>query len=275
MSAPSNSKSVEELRARVASAADQVQELLKTATPEERSQLLKQIDQIARNEAPQAAPAPTPATPATPATPDAQTPEGTVPDAPLAPGEEAPVAPPLGVQKPVADSQARFISGKTQPRDARGKFQQVLALLKENLGTSGNQGVLDQLAKTEELDNVGNYQEAAGAAADLIGVIDRLDSGALNAKSVDNVRLATKNLGKTIANLPLPFGNQAEKVRYTDLPPALRQLTEDMIKKVEAKIGKKDSDIATADLRGFMSGSDLYSQSEVSSQLNKLLRLLT
>jgi hypothetical protein len=263
---------VDDLRARVASAADQVQELLKTATPEERSQLLKQIDQITRSEA---APAPAPAS--TPASPAVEVPEGSVPVEPDAPGDETAAPPaPLGVQVPTSpEERAKYISGKTQPRDARGKFQQVLALLKENLGTSGNQGVLDQLAKTEQLDNVGNYQEAAGAASDLIGVIDRLDSGALNAKSVDNVRLATKSLGKTIANLPLPFGNQAEKVRYTDLPPTLRQLTEDMIKKVEAKIGKKDADIATADLRGFMSGSDLYSQSEVSSQLNKLLRLLT
>jgi hypothetical protein len=48
-----------------------------------------------------------------------------------------------------------------------------------------------------------------------------------------------------------------------------------LLTKVEAKIGKEDADIATEELRGFMSGSDLYSQAEVSAQLNRMLRLLT
>jgi hypothetical protein len=50
---------------------------------------------------------------------------------------------------------------------------------------------------------------------------------------------------------------------------------EDMITRVEAKIGKEDADIATRELKSFMSGSDLYNQSEISSQMSKLLRLLT
>ena len=80
---------------------------------------------------------------------------------------------------------------------------------------------------------------------------------------------------KVIANLPLPFGSETEKVRYSDLPPAMRDLIENMLTRVEDKIGKKDADEATADLRSFMSGGDLYSQSEVSGQMSKLLRLLT
>jgi hypothetical protein len=48
-----------------------------------------------------------------------------------------------------------------------------------------------------------------------------------------------------------------------------------MITKVEAKIGKEDADIATAELKQFISGSELYNQSEISSQMAKLLRLLT
>lgn len=105
--------------------------------------------------------------------------------------------------------------------------------------------------------------------------MDRLDSGALNAKALGNVRVATSDLGKVIANLPLPFENQAQKIRYSDMPAALKTLTEDLLDKVEAKIGKEDADIATEELRGFMSGSDLYSQAEISAQLNRMLRLLT
>jgi hypothetical protein len=50
---------------------------------------------------------------------------------------------------------------------------------------------------------------------------------------------------------------------------------EKMITRVEDKIGKKDADVATAEMKNFMSGQEVYSQSEISSQMSKLLRLLT
>lgn len=174
-----------------------------------------------------------------------------------------------------AKGRKKFVPGKTQPRDAKGKFRLVLARLKNDLGTSGNQDVIEKIQEAENFDNVGDYAGAAAASSELIDKIDRLDSGALNAKSVENVRETTSDLGKVIANLPLPFENQAQKVRYSDLPPTLQRLTKSLIDRVEQKIGKEDADIATQEIRGFMSGSDVYSQAEVSAQLNRLLRLLT
>jgi hypothetical protein len=50
---------------------------------------------------------------------------------------------------------------------------------------------------------------------------------------------------------------------------------DDMMEKVEAKIGKDDADIATADLQAFKAGADVYSQGEISGQMSKMLRLLT
>jgi len=52
-------------------------------------------------------------------------------------------------------------------------------------------------------------------------------------------------------------------------------LIDDMIKKVEDKIGKKEADIATAKLRNYKSGGDAFSQGEVSEEMNVMLRLLT
>jgi hypothetical protein len=143
------------------------------------------------------------------------------------------------------------------------------------LGTSGNQRVLDKVSEAEGLGKTGDYVGAVKAASDLIDIVDRLDSGALNAKSVENVRSSTSELGKVIANLPLPFENQNEKLRYSDLPANLKDLTESLIERVEAKIGKEDADIATEKLRNFMTGSDLFNQAEISSELNRMLRLLT
>ena len=48
-----------------------------------------------------------------------------------------------------------------------------------------------------------------------------------------------------------------------------------MVERVEEKIGKEDAAEATANLKGFMSGSDVYSQSDISSQMATMLRLLT
>jgi hypothetical protein len=173
------------------------------------------------------------------------------------------------------EGRKKFVPGRTQPRDAQGKFRTVLARLKFDLGTSGNQRVIQKIEQAENLDNAGNYAAAVEASEDLINTVDRLDAGALNAKSLENVRLATSDLGKVIANLPLPFENQAQKVRYSDLPASLKNLIDDMLKKVEQKIGKEDADVATQELRAFMSGADVYSQAEVSAQLNRMLRLLT
>jgi hypothetical protein len=163
----------------------------------------------------------------------------------------------------------------TQPRDEKGKFREVLARIKTNLGDGGSEEAIKKIEEAENLDDAGNYMEAARSAGDLISIIDRLDEGALNKESLENVRSSAGELGRVIANLPLPFGSDTEKVRYSDLPPALKELMKDMISRVEDKIGQKDADEATKDLRSFMSGGDYYSQSEISSQMSKLLRLLT
>jgi len=174
-----------------------------------------------------------------------------------------------------AEPEAKYVSGKTQPRDSKGKFRQVLARIKQDLGESGLQDVVEKIAETEGLENAGNYVEAARSATDLIGIIDRIDSRALNPEALTNVRESARALGETIANLPLPFGAEATKVRFSDLPPALRDLVDDMITRVEDKIGKKDADVATEGLRAYMAGGDYLNQSQISSQLSKLLRLLT
>jgi hypothetical protein len=164
---------------------------------------------------------------------------------------------------------------QTQPRDQNGKFRQVLARLKQDLGTAGLQKVLDEARSVDKLHSLGSYVEAANASVNLQDIIGRLDSGALNNKSLENVRNSAKELGTVIANLPLGFNNQSEKVRYSDLPPALRDLMDNMVEKVEAKIGKEDADIATEKLKQFKSGSDVFNQSNISSEMSKLLRLLT
>jgi hypothetical protein len=173
------------------------------------------------------------------------------------------------------EGRSKYESGVNQPRDAKGKYRTVLARLKQNLGVAGLAKALEKAEAAENLDFAGDYTASVAASDELLGMIDRLDSGALNARALENVRLTAAELGKTIANLPLPFGKDADKIKFSDLPSGLKDLIDSMITRVEAKIGKKDADIATQDLRSYMSGADVYSQGEVQSQMSKLLRLLT
>jgi len=173
------------------------------------------------------------------------------------------------------EGRQKYISGVTQPRDAKGKYRTVLARLKQNLGVAGLSRALKRAEEAEGLDFAGDYAASAAASDELLGMIDRLDAKALNPQALENVRNSAAELGTVIANLPLPFGKDAEKIKFSDLPSGLKDLIEQMITRVEAKIGKKDADIATQSLRSYMSGADVYSQGEVQSEMSKLLRLLT
>ena len=169
----------------------------------------------------------------------------------------------------------KYVPGKTQPRDTSGKFRQVLARLKVDLGPTGAEAALKKIEEVENLDNAGNYLAATKSSAELLDVLGRLDTKALNPESLENVRDSSRLLGQVISNLPFQFNNQAQKIRYSDVPPVLKDLMEKMIDKVNQKIGQKDGQEATKDLRNFMAGGDYYSQSEISSQMSTLLRLLT
>lgn len=178
-------------------------------------------------------------------------------------------------QKNKKDEDSPKYTPKTQPRDVQGKYRKVLARLKSDLGTAGLGRVVEKVEKAENLTFAGDYKQSAEAAKDLIGIIDRLDTKALNPDSLENVRNSAKELGRVIANLPFAFGQQAEKIRFSDVPPVLKKLIKDMIIRVEAKIGQEDADVVTSDLKNFMSGGRYFSQSDISSQMSTLLRLLT
>jgi hypothetical protein len=151
----------------------------------------------------------------------------------------------------------------------------VLARLKQDLGDASLDDVAKKVENAENLDNTGNYAEAVRAAHEVVGIVDRMDSGALDNKGLTNVKAASTELAKAISNLPLPFQDQSQKIRFSDVPPALRDLMDDMIKKVVTKIGQKDAAEAIKKVNEFKTGARVMSQSEISSEMNSLLRLLT
>ena len=173
------------------------------------------------------------------------------------------------------EGRLRYVSGVNQPRDAKGKYRKVLARLKHDLGVAGLADVLKKVEGLENLDFAGDYYEAADAMLNLTDMLDRLDTKALNPKALENVRNTARAGGVAFSNLPLPFGDENTKLKFSDLPADFKTLMEDMVTRVEAKIGKEDAEIATKDLKSYMSGGDLLSQAEIQSQFNTMLRLLT
>lgn len=173
------------------------------------------------------------------------------------------------------DGDFKYTPGVDQPRDDKGQFRKVLARIKENLGVSGLQRALERVEEVEQLGNVGNYVAASNAASELKSILERMDTGALSSDSIGNIRETAKLLGTAMAYLPLPFGSETEKIKFSDLPPVLKELIEDMMDDVEQKIGQDDASGVTQKLRSFKSGSDVLSQSEIASELNTLMRLLT
>ena len=68
---------------------------------------------------------------------------------------------------------------------------------------------------------------------------------------------------------------ESEQLTFADVPPALQELIHDLIERVENKIGLEDADICSSDIKGFIAGRYKYTQSELSSQMAKHLRMLT
>lgn len=189
-------------------------------------------------------------------------------------GEEIPeeLAPKAQGAESKEDQPAKYKPGY-QPRDYNGQFKQVLARLKEDLGDDANQDIVEKIEQTGR--GAGDYAESVRAGLDLKSQLDRLDSKALNPEAIGNVRQASRALGKAISNLPLPFENQAAKLRFSDVPPTMRDLMQDLVKRVHEKIGNAEGQKATAKMRSFMSGGDMFSQSEISREMSRFLRLLT
>jgi hypothetical protein len=180
-----------------------------------------------------------------------------------------------GAKSGLDENTLHKLSAEQQPRDTNGKFREVLARLKTDLGPSGSQDAISKIQQAEDLEHAGNYLASTKASAELLDVLGRLDTKALDPTSLENVRTSAKLLGQVISNLPFDFNNQAEKIRFSDVPPVLQNLMKDMADKVVAKIGQKDGTEATAKLREFFAGGDYFSQSEVSQQMSTMLRLLT
>jgi len=196
------------------------------------------------------------------------------------PGEALVAALSAEAQGRIDRAREQFVRGrqaynpKTQPRTSNGRFRRILARLRYDLGDTELQGIVEQIKKTEKLADTGDQDKTRAAAQGVIKMCDRIKSGILDDHTIRNVRDGSRELGKVLAYLPLPQGDQNAKVRYSDLPKSTRDLIDGMVERVQTKLGDNAGD-ALSNLKSYMSGGRTMSSDDLSSEFNKLLRLLT
>jgi len=186
---------------------------------------------------------------------------------------------PVGKAK-VARARAQFYQGripynpKTQPRDRTGKFRQILARLKSNLGEKELENIVAEIKNAEKADDVGDYAKAGKAGKSVIQMIDDIKSGSLDRSVEKNLREGAADLGRVLAYLPLPQGDNSAKVRFSDLPPSTGRLINGLIDRVKEKLDAGDAEKYIKVLQSFISGVRTMSSDQLSAEMNKLLRLL-
>lgn len=166
-------------------------------------------------------------------------------------------------------------SAKTQPRMWDGRFRKVLARLKQDLGASELNQVAKEINAAEKAADAGDYQKASAASQKVIGLIDEVQAGVLDRAVEKNLREGAADLGRVLAYLPLPQGENSAKVRFSDLPPSTGRLIQGLLDRVSEQINANDAAKFTKVLRSFISGVRTMSSDELSAEMNKLLRLLS
>lgn len=161
---------------------------------------------------------------------------------------------------------------KTQPRDIDGRFKKILARLKLDLGTESTQILATKIEAAEAAQVAGNYADMRMHGNDLIKLINDVDLNNLTKGAASNLRRGSTDLGKIMAFLPLPQGNDNATVRFSDLPPAAAELVRNMLDRAKTaeSSGKKTEGIL--ELESYLSGARTMTSDELASSLNKILR---
>lgn len=163
---------------------------------------------------------------------------------------------------------------ETQPRDNNGRFRQILARLKTNLGEQATEELAKKIESAEQAQVAGDYTKMREAGSDVVKLINDVKDGELPKGVTKNLRRGATQLSRVMAYLPLPQGDPNAKIRFSDMPPASADLVRTMVKRVIEQLGQEKAQKYVSVLNEFMSGARTMTSDEMSSNLNKLLRVL-
>jgi hypothetical protein len=161
------------------------------------------------------------------------------------------------------------------PRDEHGRFRKVLFRLKKDLEQkTGTKEAIEKIEEAEDAEERGDDAGAQAAAEEVIKLVDDLADGTMDADDQEMLRLGGASLGEVLARLPLPQGQVASKMKFTDLPLELRDLVEDLVDRAAAKLDAEKFQEVAGPLKTYMAGGDYMDTDEVQSHLNRILRFL-
>lgn len=161
------------------------------------------------------------------------------------------------------------------PRDEKGRFRQVIAELRQDLeGEVGTDDAIEGLGEVELAAGRGDTEAAQQAAKDVLDLVDQLAGATKDEDLVKTLREGYGNLAEAVANLPLVFGDLNEKYRFSDLPPDLKDLIEDLYSRADKRLDPEHLQEAGGKLKEFMAGGDVLSQPQISAELSRILRFL-
>ena len=162
-----------------------------------------------------------------------------------------------------------------QPRDETGRWRKVMFRLKSDLKSkTGTKTAIDKIEEAEDAELKGDLKEARKKSEEVLRIIDDLADDTTDEDDQEMLRNGSKSLGEAMARLPLPQGEVATKMRFSDLPLELRDLIEDITDRAAAKMNNDEFEQVVGPLKSYMSGGDYMDSDEIQSHLNRIIRML-
>ena len=162
-----------------------------------------------------------------------------------------------------------------QPRDEFGRWRKVMFRLKSDLeNKTGTKAAIDKIEEAEDAESDGDLKKARDASEEVMHMLEKLADDTTNVDDQEMLRMGSKSLSEVIARLPLPQGQVATKMKFTDLPLELRDLVEDLVDRAAAKLDKDQFQAVAGEVRNYISGGDYMDSDEIQSHLNRIIRSL-
>lgn len=170
-----------------------------------------------------------------------------------------------------------FDPNKHPRSDETGQFREVLFRLNDTIKDAPNsESTSKEIDHVIELMDDGDLQKVKIATDNLLESVDQI------AQQVDvslpdlahTIREGYSALGEAIARLPLAQGNDQERLRWSDLPPELQSLVDDVMTKLKTHVSDEAFRDITGQVSTYKSGIDTATSDEIQSWLARMVKYL-
>lgn len=160
-------------------------------------------------------------------------------------------------------------------RDDKGRFREKIASIRDAIAAkSGTKDAVDAADRAIAAAEAGDDEAAKVQAEDVIKEVDAVADKTIDSQDAADLRGASAALGEFMGHAPLPQGDEASKMRYTDLHPEVQKLVEDMLKRLKDDVSPDVYNDLAHDLLEYMRGGDYMDADEIHSNLAKIMRMI-